>query len=63
MFNTYKGKTLAQMKIHANQQAAEIERLRTALKEIRDLTFASAASDGGDVREAFQTASDAIQAQ
>lgn len=30
-FNSYAGKTLVQMKIHANEQAAEIERLRDAL--------------------------------
>lgn len=30
-FNTYKDRTLVQMKIHANQQSAEIERLRDAL--------------------------------
>lgn len=32
MFNTYKDKTLIQMKIHANQQSADIERLRDALR-------------------------------
>ncbi len=34
MFDTYKDKTLVQMKIHANQQAAEIEKLRGALTKI-----------------------------
>lgn len=34
MFNTYKGRTLVQMKIHANQQNAEIERLRAALRDL-----------------------------
>jgi hypothetical protein len=35
MFNTYKGRTLVQMKIHANQQALEINRLRAALQLAR----------------------------
>lgn len=30
-FNSYKGMSLVQMKIHANQQSAEIEKLRDAL--------------------------------
>lgn len=38
-FNSYAGKTLVQMKIHANQQAAEIERLRAALTEIANEDF------------------------
>jgi hypothetical protein len=37
MFDSYKGKTLVQMKIHANQQNAEIERLRDALKPFAGL--------------------------
>lgn len=31
-FNTYKGRTLVQMKIHANEQSAEIVRLKNALR-------------------------------
>jgi hypothetical protein len=34
MFDTYKDRTLVQMKIHANQQRTEIDRLREALKEL-----------------------------
>lgn len=35
-FETYKEKTLVQMKIHANQLNLEIERLRVALYELLD---------------------------
>ena len=36
MFNTYKGMTLVMMRFHANEQAAQIERLRDALRPFAD---------------------------
>lgn len=53
MFETYKDRTLVQMKIHANQQRAEIERLRAALQKIVDV-------DGLDTRT---TALEALKSQ
>lgn len=35
-FETYKGQTLVQMKIHANEQGAEIARLRATLLKFVD---------------------------
>lgn len=34
MFDTYKCRTLVQMKIHANEQASEIARLRALIREV-----------------------------
>lgn len=42
-FNTYKGRTLIQMKIHANEQASEIARLRAMLAEVVEGDWTDAA--------------------
>lgn len=43
MFDTYKGRDLVQMKIHANQQSAEIARLRALIAEVGAGDFTDAA--------------------
>ena len=46
-----------------NAAQDEARRLRAALKDIKELLFDCAASDGGDVRTAYQVAYAALQPQ